>query len=228
MSTLKALVWKDYRVNRLILIVGLVLLIVPHLIAWVYVWREQPPREYLQWTLLAASAYSIILSQVTLTLLGGNAIAAERVDRSAEFLGYLPPSRAMIIASKALLAFVTALVIWGVNLVVFCLVAPWEGLANMGGDAQTMFEMPRYVAATGVCMFGIAWLGSSCLASPTFAIFGGLVSPLVVHLSLMSCSTGLGWPTMADLGHWYFGTCLVLGCLCFVSGTWYFVRRVEP
>jgi ABC-type transport system involved in multi-copper enzyme maturation permease subunit len=228
MSTLKALLWKDYRVNRLILIVGLVLLIVPHLIAWIYVWRAHPPRQYLQWTLLAASAYSVILSQLTLTLLGGNAIAAERVDRSAEFLGYLPPSRAMIIGSKALLAFVTALVIWGVNLVVFCLVVPWEYLPKIGRDAQMIFEMPLYVAATGTCMFGIAWLGSSCLASPTFAIFGGLVSPLVLHLSLISCSTGLGWPAMADVGHWYVGISLALGCLCFVSGTLYYLRRVEP
>jgi ABC-type transport system involved in multi-copper enzyme maturation permease subunit len=228
MSTLKALFWKDYRVNRLILIVGVVLLTAPHLIAWIYVWRAQPPREYVQWTLLAASAYSIVLSQLTLTLLGGHAIAAERVDRSAEFLGYLPPSRAMIITSKALLAFVTALVIWGVNLVVFCLAAPWEELPNLGRDAPTMFEVPRYVAATGACMFGIAWLGSSCLPSPTFAIFGGLVSPLVVNLSLMSCSTGLGWPAMADVGHWYLVICPTLGCLCFVSGTWYFLRRVEP
>ena len=40
---MKWLVWKEYRLNRVVLIVGATLLVVPHAVALVLAWREVGP-----------------------------------------------------------------------------------------------------------------------------------------------------------------------------------------
>ena len=82
------MIWKEYRLNRLILIVGAVLLILPHAIALVLTWRGVGPdvgyaAQRMPKNFLVAGMYSLVISQLTLALLGGHAIACERADRSA-------------------------------------------------------------------------------------------------------------------------------------------------
>ena len=45
-----------------------------------------------------------MISQLSIALIGGNAISGERVDRSAEFLYSLPIARRKLLASKLLFA----------------------------------------------------------------------------------------------------------------------------
>ena len=59
-----------------------------------------------------SSIYSLIISQLAIALIGGNAIAGERADRSAEFLCSLPITRKRILASKLLISLAIILVIW--------------------------------------------------------------------------------------------------------------------
>ena len=72
------LVWKDYRVNRLVFITALVLLVFPYLFAAVLLWRgiAREPDVF-----LGASLYALGLLQLTLAFMGGNAIAGERADQ---------------------------------------------------------------------------------------------------------------------------------------------------
>ena len=63
--------------------------------------------------------YSLALSQLTVALLGGNAIAGEAADCSAEFIAYLPLSRPRLLAGKLSLAFSAAVSIWGPNLLIY-------------------------------------------------------------------------------------------------------------
>ena len=124
-----ALIRKDIHICRLPIIAGVVLLLCPFAMAAVIVcnmplWTEATPAT--AWaTLLGTGCYfSIMCSQPTLAMLSGNIIAAERSDRSAEFLAYLPPSRKTILCSKLIVLGAVALIVWGLNFVVL-FVADW-------------------------------------------------------------------------------------------------------
>ncbi|MDA1233128.1 MAG: hypothetical protein O2856_20380, partial [Planctomycetota bacterium] len=120
---LRALFWKDVRVNRLPLFVGVILLIAPYFLA-VGAFAFNPPAgsavPTAMWGGLFAigSIYSLAFSQLTIAILAGNIIAVERVDRSAEFLGYLPPSGTQILLSKSALLIGTGFIATAVNLAV--------------------------------------------------------------------------------------------------------------
>ena len=100
---MKWLLWREYRLTRLIRIVGAVLMVLPYVGALVLLvaasWASEPPAiggpsPSRAVVLFGGGAlYSILLSLLTLTFLGGNAFAGERADRSAEYLAYLPLSR---------------------------------------------------------------------------------------------------------------------------------------
>ena len=117
---MKWLIWKDYRVNRLAFITALALMVAPHALAAILVWRGVPmtcPAE----CFMGSSFYSLGLLQLAFALLGGNSIAGERIDRSAEFLAYLPVSRGRILASKLLVALAAVPLVWLPNLVVLAI-----------------------------------------------------------------------------------------------------------
>lgn len=224
------LVWKEYRLNRFIMLGAAILLLAPHATALVLAcWGAGPATDgrasQLAVNLLASALYSVILSQLTLALLGGNAIACEREDRSAEFLAYLPVSRTRILAGKITLALLVVALIWLPNLLILYLTAA------AAGELPTGFEMPwnafGYAATTGFIFFSVGWLLSSCVEKPVIAVLSGLFSPFLVLLATMSLALALGH---ADdfAATWYVRTCLTLGLACFVAGTWYYLRRVEP
>ena len=230
------LIWKEYRQNRLILIVGAVLLILPHVVALILTWRGVGPDiayevHRMPKNLLVAGFYSLIISQLTLALLGGHAIASERADRSAEFLAYLPLSRAKHLAGKTILSLAVFVLIWIPNLLILRLavsgftkpIAPQEyagGWLALG-----------IIAVTGLVFFAVGWLLSSILESPTFAICGGLITPLLIMTGIMTGAwlfmvpepivESLATPLYAGIG-------LVLAPVCFVVGTIYYLQRVEP
>lgn len=226
---MRALLWKDCRINLLVLVLGGGLLLGPYVAGALYQWYADWPSfpDAATWAriLFAGSYFSLSLSQLTLALLGGNTIACERADRSAEFLAYLPPSRAKILASKALLALVLAAVVWGTNLLAAEVLAP--ALSDASLD---VLGLPNRwpLAAVGIVVFGAGWLGSSFLTSPTFATTIGLFAPLLVISVLTLCSLAFNWPAHGEVATWYWPACAVFGVLCFAGGTSYYVRRVEP
>jgi len=229
---MKWLIWKEYRLNRLVLIVGAVLLVAPHAAALVLALRGVGLQVrgglllQLSGNLMVSGLYGMLLSQLTLALLGGHAIACERADRSAEFLAYLPVARTRILAGKIALALVTVALIWIPNL----LIVRWAmaGLPEQGprfyADIWSAFWT---LVITGLAAFCVAWLLSSFLESPTFSICGGLVTPWLVLMALAFLVWWFEWPEQVIfLG--YSITCLVLGPACFAAGTWHYLRRVEP
>ncbi|HUU85679.1 MAG TPA: hypothetical protein VM243_19445 [Phycisphaerae bacterium] len=231
MKAMKALLWKDCRVNGLVLIVGAVLVVGPFLIAVpVNFYSERVfgalPRPWPQ-QLTTIGLASLSFSLLTMVMLGGNAIAGERADRSAEFLAYLPPSRRAIITSKAVLAIGAGLAVWLVNLGVIYVLAPRtaripEELAMHLGDVQG--DTLVFLAALSVYLFGSAWLGSCLVASPAIATGLGFVPPFITGCLLLYF---LG-PEHPDIDAWYYTLAVTLGVLFFVAGVAYYVRRVEP
>jgi ABC-type transport system involved in multi-copper enzyme maturation permease subunit len=226
-----ALLWKDYRLNRGVFLLGVALLLGPYAAVFADAlhghWPSWPSAGEWSALLLTAGFISLCLSQLTLVMVAGNSIASERADRSAEFLAYLPPSRLRILASKLLLALLATGVIWAVNLSVAELAVPMLG-APQDNSWDQLASRPMLAAST-VMVFGAGWLGSAVFNSPAAATSFGIAVPLVAGPLLVQAASALftsGAPD--DLKSVAIIVCLTLGSLSFVVGSAYFLRRVEP
>ncbi len=177
---------------------------------------------------MGSSFYSLGLLQLAFALLGGNSIAGERIDRSAQFLAYLPVSRGRILASKLLVALAAVPLVWLPNLVVLAIAWAFAP-AHFTSDVDLLSVLGT-IAVTGLTFFCVAWLFSCLLESPTFSVCAGLIVPLLVM-------TGIFWvlylldvrpeESAVVLG-WYWGLCLAISVASFSAGTLYYLRRVEP
>lgn len=229
---MKALLLKDCRVNRFVLIFGVVMLFGPFAVRagigiyskWRYdiaLWSYADFWE-------STAMISLAASMLALAMLAGNVIAAERNDRSAEFLAYLPITRGASIASKLVLTLGSCLLVWGVCLLSAYGIAPrMEQIPEelIIGDASTG-DMMRIILSTNVMLIGAAWCCSAATTSPAISAGCGLFAPFIV-LCVLACIKQTGTADLDILG-WYHGLCSVLGAISFVVGTVYYLRRVEP
>lgn len=225
-----ALFWKDWRVNRFVLIFGFVFLIGPLLggviRSLVGQWRHGSPVTPWALLLVHCSFFSLAISFLTIGMLGGNAVASERADRSAEFLAYLPPSRLMVIGCKAVLALTACAIIWAFNLAVAYGIAP---LVNQSADnlANPYTDMVMPMMATSVVLFGSAWCVSCFSSSAAIATGIGFAVPIIIATLLAGINEWLVDGTLA-VGWWYQTLCIGLGILSFWLGFGYYLRRIEP
>jgi len=205
------LLWKDYRLNRVVLPAGVLLILAPYLL----IGRG----------LSGAWGTSAYLAQFTVALIAGNVIACERADRSAEFLAYQGATRAMATASKMILC---AMVYAAVCLVTFVtsLWLPETGLRIPGGYYHSWNDQLR-AAATGLGFFGCGWLFSSFLTSPVLAVTLGCAVPLSALGVLSISARATGWPDDFVFGAWHVAICSGVGVLALVAGTWHYLRSRE-
>jgi ABC-type transport system involved in multi-copper enzyme maturation permease subunit len=243
-DSMRWLLWKDYRANRPVLWAGLFLLLLPYAIAIVGILWRWEPRDHTAGMFLAAGVYSIVLVQLVFAVFGGNAIAGERADRSAEFLAALPVSRGRKLTSKLWLGLGLWLTAWLPNLL--ALGAIWYSLSERAPPLPSgdVWAMPVATAVTGVTFFCVAWMLSAMLESPTFAAGAGLVTPLLVGMCFVWSEDLLRYLGAHSLVYrllgtrdygpgplvyfGYVGTCVLISILCFTIGTRYYLRRVEP
>lgn len=234
------LLWKDYRHNRLIVLATLVLLVTPYLIGVAVIvggrWIQDGTRDGqpVYWTppwreiVAGTGGYSFMLCQLGLALLGGNAISGERVDRSSQFLYSLPVTRRKLLASKLLFVSLVTAMICLVNMAVFLF------LVSVTREVderfyEMVFTVAAYIAATGLTFFCVAWCLSSFVASPAIDVCGGIIAPALVGSGIYLGSELLHLRVDGDvLWRCYLITCLILAPLSFATGTWFFLRRVEP
>lgn len=230
---LSALIWKDIRVNRLPLMLTAGLTIGSYMVVTIMV-NMDPSAAEQSWQRLVISvlAFGSVVShgtsQLSLTVLAGNLIAVERVDRSAEFLVYLPASRRMVLGAKALLLAAVAvglllLHVGGMQIAVFSGLPP--------SDPDTSFVMMILgISSVGFCGAGVGWLASCTLNSNSMAtllaITAPILAPTVIQLSLLAFDEPLLSP---DSGRAIMVAAWVaIGLAGFLWGTRHFLHRVEP
>jgi ABC-type transport system involved in multi-copper enzyme maturation permease subunit len=227
---MKALLWKDYRVNRSVLLIAAVMLVGPYLAAVAFAaasGRETlaSPRWWCE-ALTNAAMISVALSLLSVSMLGANAFATERADRSAEFFAYLPPTRARALLSKAILALSAGCAIWLVHAVLAMVVLPRLDAMSSGislPDGTIKFLLP-----TAVLVFGTAWAASTVLSSPAAAAGLSFAAPLIVGGALLTLSHFTGAPRSEDLEAWYRAACVTLGVFAFILFSVVYTRRVTP
>jgi ABC-type transport system involved in multi-copper enzyme maturation permease subunit len=229
MRQMRQLLWKDYRLNRGLLVLGAVALggifVAGLTFEFSHAWPAVPAPQAWADGIYSYGHLALSVMPFVAALLGGNAIACERVDRSAHFLAYLPPTKLCIVASKVLVAVCAVAIFCLVNLLLMYAIAP--RLAPEPTDFMYMMGTPAATLAGCLFTFGIGWLGSAFLEKPTIPVLAALAAPMVMGLALSLLASLLGISRF-ELAEWSPVIGLVIGMAAFCVGTWYYFRRVEP
>lgn len=195
---MKWLLWREYRLNRCILATGIVLILLPYLLAVILQYDSLKLSGV--WFLITGSGY------VTVALLAGNAIAGERADRSAEFIAYLPLGRWRIVASKLVLFLITFAVICSFTAWVAEQVTPPAEVAHI-------IDLRGFVIAL-LIIYGVGWMFTSFLSSPTYASLVAFCSLVLVSAGVVTVAGYVGVPTdsMSSIESLtlFFGWCTVI------------------
>ncbi len=228
----KALLWKDYRVNRLPLLAGLFFFVTPiAALVLINLWAEHRyGGPYYAWAtaLTMGPFFGLTCSLITLAMLGGTAFACERADRSAEFLAPLPVNRKHVIISKAVIAAGPGILIWACGLLLIMVVAP----RTIGNDpdlgesiVDARHRLLPILVALSISMFGSAWLGSSFLPSHAIATGLSFGFPILVFGILRAIEFGLEEYEFTI--RWLPTVLVVLGIAGFLGGIIIYVRRLN-
>ena len=216
------LLWREYRLNRLILAAGAVGVLLTFVIGALCRLLDDD-----RTVLVQAWRISIICSELTMATLAGNAIAGERSDRSAEFIACLPLSRRRLLTGKLLLLLMTIAVIWGVRVVI---VQMW--------NVRPIYNSPELHSfpIQFLLIVGVSWFFSSLQSSAVIASAAGMVANWVV----VGCSAGLAYskymglldpvPNVYEDFHepmflLHSRISIPLAIACFSIGTWNYLRR---
>jgi ABC-type transport system involved in multi-copper enzyme maturation permease subunit len=242
MGVATALLRKDWRLNRVVVVGAVVLSVLPYVLPVANL-RFNPPkyqvpglRDYLDAVQFSASA-CLALSVVLAAAFGGLAFAAERRERTAEFLAMVPVSRAAVVLSKLVVAAVCMAVLIAVHVVVIAVTCRFASIAGIRLHGATPFEAGGMAAAFAVALFGFAWALSVFLHSPAIA------ASIAIALGIGLLFGGAAWAeTLSDYLERRYGgrlteeTVLTIlssfaagfGLLMLFASSVYYLRRVEP
>jgi len=199
---LGALLWKDYRLNRLVLIAGLAVLLIPFLAAAAL--SQTGKHTSLRELVAALSPLNAMVSMLVIAALGANTMTAEKTDRSAAFMAYLPPSRLLLLLSKAICVLGMSASLVGVNLALVTAFSPHP--SGAWGLGTILW---RALPVAGLVLGG-AWLTGALLSSTAIATCAGVLLYFVVVILPKE---------------WFPVDALVLGASCLLAGAAVFVRR---
>lgn len=230
---MKALLWKDARVNGVILAYALAtsvgLFLVMAGINKVAEWRTGC--LFKEWPDLfgTAAMLSLVLELVTATLLGACAFASERADRTAEFMAYMPVSRRTIVLSKTILALAVFGFIGFLDVGMILHQTARQGVSAevSASDVESFWRPITTFGAVALCMFGCAWFVSSMSHSHGLSAAAGILVPIGCGGFLLSLTKLMGW-SEDWLDRWVPITWATLGAVGFVAGVRYYLWRVEP
>ena len=218
-----ALLKKDWRVNRAPVLGSLVMLLVVYGLAISWLIHTSTEHRFVRLTFFGAANTMLFLSSILAACFGDTAFAAERRERSADFLAMLPTSRARIVLSKSIIGWVCVFALWLLNV---CVIIATDVLS----DAFRFDSGWAGIVVNGGCQimcFGLAWLLSTFLESPAISasVSIGATTAFVFGFELFASSHDFtraqAWPIV-----FWFTTCV--GAISYITGTIYYLRRIEP
>lgn len=220
---MKALIWKDYRMNRALLVVAAAIVAGPYLIGVLVQFKDAQAVGRWGGTVAASALAAMATSLLVISLMAANAFSQERADRSAEFLAQLPPSRWSILLSKFILALTVSLVMWAVNLMMGLIVAP-----RLGGFEPPLDDAVASLLPTSVLLFGAGWAASTVMSSPVGAWGVSAAAPMALGGIILSVWYVFDIPADGRIQPIYGAACIVLGVTALIASSIMYVRRVTP
>ncbi len=232
MNDFWTLLWKEYRNNTHLIIVGLTVLFLPVFIVMSFVYGGSTDRPFLDviaMGLILGAIGGLILSQFLLLCLGGHLIGGERSTRSFEFLFNQPVSRIKMIMAKLVFALLWTAIAWGlVGLMVLIGIQIAHPESGIGND-EIAGEIFAEIAAAGAMLFGASWLASNKVDSSVLAIAIGAITAGAFFLFLQFISTRID--SRLTIGGYDWTRIVAFSLLSVIAtsfGVWIFVRRKTP
>lgn len=229
---MRALLGKDWRVNRVAVAGGIAATVCPYAVV-LGMQALYPPAggntagTYLR-ALENAAEIAMLLTLVMAAVFGGMAFAAERRDRSAEFVAMLPVTRGPVVLSKLFVGVACTATLGAVNgsLLLYAIARRPEAASPVPAPvAAALF------AAVLVLYFAVAWALSIYLRSPAVAatVAAGIASAVYFAAAVQSEHAGIAQPSSRDAAAVTFAAlCFALGLLVLIGSTAHYVRRVPP
>ena len=234
MNTLIMLMKKDWRAYRPITLATFILSTLPYVI-YFSLTLVPDPRSPSPWTLaiyMPCATIGLMLTAVMAVTFAGTSIAAERRDRTLDFLNMLPPKRWQILLSKLAIA---------IPFLALCIAV--HAAVLIGGLYQVWSNFPtgnffsaqviQYLIVTGLCAcgtimaFGIAWLLSTFLSSPVVSTWVAIAAAVATAAVVGQLDYMGGWSDAYTNIFWC-GISLSVGVGSFIGGCVHYLRRVEP
>lgn len=231
---MRNLLWKDFWQNSRVFLAVAIVAAAPYLGALGISAAERLfwPSESHSWITAVRDAgwASAGLSVLMAAFIGGNAIAGERADRSAEFAAGLPILRRRSITSKAAVSGLVCAAMWVFNaavlgITVFLLHSTRPAFQFNFSDEVFAVSL---CGSLGVLLFGIAWLFSSLLNSPAIAAAAAIGTVAVLYFAVLPLQEHLpDRPIGNTLLVCLMAIPLVVGLVSFVVGSLVCLRRAE-
>lgn len=236
---MRNLLWKDLRQNgRMLLGVGIIASI-PYAIgltvsAWERVfWSSSITIEPWAFVIMGTSFMSMTLTILLAAFIGGNAIAGERSDRSAEFAAGLPIPRGRAATSKVVVSSFSCLFMWAINAAILGV-----AFTVSGNPRSAPLHQTSLLSLTWTCLevllgvfflFGLSWLYSSLLSSPAISAAAAIGTALGFCLILQwACDYSLERADGSGFQTGFLMLMVIVGAVCLIAGYALYVKRVEP
>lgn len=202
------LLWREFRLNRWILATGASLILFSWVIGFLF--------DYFAVDEGLGMSLALFCSVLTLAMLGGNAFAGERADRSAEFIAYLPLERRQMLAGKLILSLIAFVVIYVINL---------AALLDEDARREGILVLAA-IGSAGLLVFSVSWLVSSIQSSPALATVSGIITPIVVVAVRAMNMPDEPFRGVFGVVSLAVAITAAIGCLCI--GSWHFLRGSDP
>ncbi len=232
MSAILTLLWKEYRGNLHLIIVGLTVLLLPVLLAFSMTYANSDSNSLIQIIgvgLLFGTVASLVLSQGMLICLGGFLIGGERTARTFEFLFNQPVSRSKIVISKLVFALAWIVIVWliggGMLLIGQQLTESGRGFDLAALGINFFID----VGISGLMLFSACWLASNLIDGSILAMAVGTLAAAFLFFFTQVMTTRYGsvvtWGDVDGTRVVVFGS---LSALFIVKGARLFVGRKSP
>ena len=215
-KTLKALLWKDVRQSKWILILGTLIWSTMYLVCLILL-PFAGSEKSLSSTIKGCATLSLLLSFMLTTMLIASVTTEEYKTRAASFLAALPPSNAAILLSKFILSLVTC-GLWVGGALLLTKIGTGQPEFSVFGkvgvpDAWTMSALVTFV-------FGVTWLVGLWSQNPgTTGMCGSAIAfSLIFFLMTSSINSYQMLQCFANFA-------MVAGLICFALGWWFGLRR---
>jgi ABC-type transport system involved in multi-copper enzyme maturation permease subunit len=212
---------KDLRMSVWVVLAGVIIWSLPMLFAWFGTWyfTDGATETSLRRVMVMGYSSCVMLSAAVMALIVSHILTAERMDRSAAFLAYVPFSRLEALMSKLVCALTLTAVFVGLDILLSTAVLPYQHHRPYDSSAFMLV-----VASIGVLVFGGTWLAGTCLRNGAVATVIGVGLPFILWMSVLAGSAGKKISD-EDMTRIFMTAAISLGVAFFLAGLAVFMRR---
>jgi ABC-type transport system involved in multi-copper enzyme maturation permease subunit len=215
------LVRKDLRMSVWVVLAGVIIWLLPMLFAYFGEWyyQDSATMQHLRRIMTMGAGVSVLMSVAVMSVIVSHILTAERMDRSAAFLAYVPFTRSESLIGKMTCSVVLTALFIGLDILLTMLMAQ-----HYEEYHHDLLAFLTGIAAIGVLVFGGTWLAGSCVRNGAIATVIGVGMPFILWMSVVAWSAGRK-TSDEEMAQVFMMVAVVLGVVLFLAGLAVFMRR---